>query len=251
MAELKQPSFEPPHSLPVLVTQMSLSENGTRDVLLVNEELPPVHLAAKLVIRPDTPPSIASIPESSPIDVGLNTPPPRPVAPLISIRQKFPLGKDECSAPINLARRDKDIFRSSSPEGSAMSEFSILRQIAKPRGEPGRPQSGGYNVESAMGWEKSEYDGFRKGVVTLVKALLDETKTLTEQDPSQIREALKMFPRLLAFEDEWPVIDVAKIHLQHSAAKHRKAEAIDALSKVIVTRRSKKRVQLPGIREGS
>ncbi|KAL5512283.1 hypothetical protein ACEPAG_9372 [Sanghuangporus baumii] len=190
MAELKQSSFEPSHSLPVLVTQMSLSENGTKDVLLANEELPPVHLAAKLVIRPDTPPSIASIPENSSIDVGLNTLPPRPVAPLISIHEKFPMYKDESSAPRNLARRDKDMFRCSPLEGSAMSEFSILRQIAKPRGEPGRPGGGGYNLMEAMGWEISEYERFRNHVHGLVANKgngLDERKPFTEQDPSKLR----------------------------------------------------------------
>ena len=51
---------------------------------------------------------------------------------------------------------------------SALSErlswTSQQGHIPKPSGEPGRPGSGGYNVNEAMNWTRKEYGSFQVGV---------------------------------------------------------------------------------------
>jgi hypothetical protein len=57
-----------------------------------------------------------------------------------------------CSVPRELPPRDISPLTESSE-----SDDATPRPILKPDGEPGRPRSGGYNIEHAVDWNPSEF----------------------------------------------------------------------------------------------
>lgn len=53
------------------------------------------------------------------------------------------------------------------------------------------------------------------------------------------KQALQEWPELDKFDQQWPVTDIVKVHLQHSSQSHKikqKAETFDAVNATIATR---------------
>lgn len=62
------------------------------------------------------------------------------------------------------AGEDDDDEISESDSLSVDSEIrSLIPLIRKPPGEPGRPRSGGFNLEEALGWPKDDFDRIQVG----------------------------------------------------------------------------------------
>ncbi|PPQ70077.1 hypothetical protein CVT26_013411 [Gymnopilus dilepis] len=99
--------------------------------------------------------------------------------------------------------------------------------IPKPPGEPGRPNSGGYNLESQLhGWTPklfSEISGFVKNLADIQ---LDMTKSYNKQSRSTIASICSTtadhYPILSKYDNFWPARDILKMHLKYRAETSRK-----------------------------
>ncbi|KAI4525354.1 hypothetical protein K525DRAFT_266159 [Schizophyllum commune Loenen D] len=92
-------------------------------------------------------------------------------------------------------------------------------KIPKPPGEPGRPSSGGYNLQEATRLEPSRFRTVRKEMNSLVRTHLDTERTFTKQTEECVaaytEEALRRFPFLDDYEDHWPIRGFAVMHLHY------------------------------------
>ncbi|KAL1666042.1 hypothetical protein GGF50DRAFT_125943 [Schizophyllum commune] len=92
-------------------------------------------------------------------------------------------------------------------------------KIPKPPGEPGRPSSGGYNLQEATRLEPSRFRTVRKEMNSLVRTHLDTERTFTKQTEECVaaytEEALRRFPFLNDYEDHWPIRGFAVMHLHY------------------------------------
>ncbi|KAL1679117.1 hypothetical protein EV122DRAFT_210617 [Schizophyllum commune] len=100
-------------------------------------------------------------------------------------------------------------------------------KIPKPPGEPGRPSSGGYNLQEATRLEPSRFRSVRVSMNKLVRTHLDTGRTFTKQTEERVaaytEEALRLFPFLEDYEAHWPIRGFAVMHLHYlqNSAKSR------------------------------
>ncbi|KAL1736763.1 hypothetical protein EV714DRAFT_198157 [Schizophyllum commune] len=92
-------------------------------------------------------------------------------------------------------------------------------KIPKPPGEPGRPSSGGYNLQETAQLEPSRFRTVRVSMNKLVRTHLDTGRTFTKQTEECVaaytEEALRRFPFLDDYEDHWPIRGLAVMHLHY------------------------------------
>ncbi|KAL1757872.1 hypothetical protein FB107DRAFT_208203 [Schizophyllum commune] len=102
---------------------------------------------------------------------------------------------------------------------SAFGSTTGKGKVPKPPGEPGRPSSGGYNLQEATRLEPSRFRTVRVSMNNLVKIHLDTERTFTKQTEgcvaSYTEEALRLFPFLEDYEDHWPIRGFAVMHLHY------------------------------------
>ncbi|KAL1711175.1 hypothetical protein EV121DRAFT_191302 [Schizophyllum commune] len=102
---------------------------------------------------------------------------------------------------------------------SAFGSTTGQGKIPKPPGEPGRPSSGGYNLQEATQLEPSRFRTVRVSMNNLVKNHLDTGRTFTKQTEERVavytEEALRLFPFLEDYEDRWPIRAFAVMHLHY------------------------------------
>src|SRR5262245_13312900 len=116
--------------LPIIRTSLVYSGGGELPLILLHRPLPRLHhrlQARRVSINPND----VKLDRRTP--VSRETPLPHERSPLTDI----------------------------SDESDAASEGSDVEIIPKPRGEAGRPDSGGYNLEIAMNWNPSEFTRLR------------------------------------------------------------------------------------------
>ncbi|KAL1715337.1 hypothetical protein EV715DRAFT_275873 [Schizophyllum commune] len=93
-------------------------------------------------------------------------------------------------------------------------------KIPKPPGEPGRPSSGGYNLQEATRLEPSRFRSVRKEMNKLIRTHLDTGRTFTKQTEECVaaytEEALRLFPFLDDYEDRWPIRGFARSEQRHA-----------------------------------
>ncbi|PPR03095.1 hypothetical protein CVT26_004614 [Gymnopilus dilepis] len=120
----------------------------------------------------------------------------------------------------------------------------IPTRIPKPSGEPGRPHSGGYNLDDELGaWDAETLSAVNSYVKVLAKQALDLTKSYSKQDADKVAEicvsvgaqcllptcfnafvlqTARLYPVIEKYENHWPVRDMLKLHLKYTSETHRK-----------------------------
>ncbi|KAL1749658.1 hypothetical protein FB107DRAFT_225120 [Schizophyllum commune] len=100
---------------------------------------------------------------------------------------------------------------------STAAEEATVTKIRKPPGEPGRPGSGGYNLQEKLEMSRNRYRDVMTVMNQLVEKHLQGDKSITKQAPARLaiyyEEALKRFPEMDRYEDRWPVRAFAVSHL--------------------------------------
>ncbi|PPQ82854.1 hypothetical protein CVT26_008104 [Gymnopilus dilepis] len=119
------------------------------------------------------------------------------------------------------AGESEDSETSDSGRDDAKTE-AVMRKhtkIPKPCGEPGRPGSGGYNIESVLiGWTAELILEVKNYVKNNTGIMLDETKRYGKQKPP----AKQRFPIIDKYENHWPIRDMLKLHLKAASRAYRK-----------------------------
>ncbi|RXW11617.1 hypothetical protein EST38_g14237, partial [Candolleomyces aberdarensis] len=104
-----------------------------------------------------------------------------------------------------------------------------LSLIAKPPGEPGRPNSGGFGLEQALGWPLKEVKNLSVWVGKQAEEKLDVSQGFSGQDTNAIEDicllATVNFPILKQYELCWPVRSILKLKLKTTSEKARKCDA--------------------------
>ncbi|KAG6819087.1 hypothetical protein H0H93_015600 [Arthromyces matolae] len=118
--------------------------------------------------------------------------------------------------------------------------------IPHPRGEPGRPNSGGFNLGVELnkyGWSKDSFTKMTEAVDAMAREKLDFTKSYSKQDKKAIQEICtkesagtdvvwemkkdKNWATLKNYEKCWPVICILKSKLKNGVAAARRNEVKD------------------------
>lgn len=139
-------------------------------------------------------------------------------------------------------------------------------KIAKPEGQPGRPNSGGYNLEAKLGWDHRTFKSlevcsfdsipspavnfrFKSHVWSLVEENLDVKRAYLVQSDDQLNivrelvciisnllhseinsyfKAVNKFPDLDNYEKLWPLNAMIQMLLKKSSSRYRQKKNVDA-----------------------
>ncbi|KAF8157404.1 hypothetical protein BJ912DRAFT_834422, partial [Pholiota molesta] len=63
--------------------------------------------------------------------------------------------------------------------------------IPKPIGEAGRAHSGGYNLQTALGWDEKRFKAFQKLVNDKIEAKLEPNVCFSKQNAAIMEEAMQ------------------------------------------------------------
>ncbi|PBK90452.1 hypothetical protein ARMGADRAFT_1082717 [Armillaria gallica] len=113
------------------------------------------------------------------------------------------------------------------PSGSIVGDDGVdnedVKIIPKPPGEPGRPKSGGYNLEKALGWPDAIYQQVIKHVHHEAHQRLETRKSFKNQSVEEIQAicgtAMNKHSILQVYENAWPVCDMLKLRLKYTSEK--------------------------------
>ncbi|PPQ74509.1 hypothetical protein CVT26_007979 [Gymnopilus dilepis] len=133
----------------------------------------------------------------------------------------------------------------SDEEGTRM----VGGMIMKPQGEPGRPNSGGYNLEKTLrGWTPRLFSDVSIFVKSLADVKLDMSKSYSRQNASAIKsictavrrilnkalleldpflyylQATQHYAILAKYDNCWPVRDILKLHLKYKVETSRRQD---------------------------
>ncbi|KAF8890596.1 hypothetical protein BD779DRAFT_1469127 [Infundibulicybe gibba] len=107
--------------------------------------------------------------------------------------------------------------------------------VPKPPGEPGRPGSGGYCVETVLvtnyQWTKDSVRELTEAVRAAARRELNLTKSFRSQNKAAIRAICDQmmqddhWPLLKDYDDCWPVRSILKLNLKYRAEASRRATA--------------------------
>ncbi|SJL08829.1 uncharacterized protein ARMOST_12200 [Armillaria ostoyae] len=115
------------------------------------------------------------------------------------------------------------------PSGSILGDDGVddedVKIIPKPPGEPGRPKSGGYNLEQALGWPDAIYQQVNH-VHREAHRRLETRKSFKNQSVEEIQaicdSAVNEHSILRVYENAWPVRDMLKLRLKYTSEKSRR-----------------------------
>ncbi|KAF8898281.1 hypothetical protein CPB84DRAFT_1650767, partial [Gymnopilus junonius] len=91
--------------------------------------------------------------------------------------------------------------------------------IPKPKGEAGRPGSGGYSLQEVLAWSEKTYETVVVSTRLIMpkKKHLDLSKSYSKQDKKLVKEICeevrKEYRILDDYKNYWPVHDMLKLHL--------------------------------------
>ncbi|PPQ89173.1 hypothetical protein CVT25_000080 [Psilocybe cyanescens] len=112
-------------------------------------------------------------------------------------------------------------------EDELESGSKLVKLIPKPKGEAGRPGSGGYDLQEELAWSERTYEA----VVNLVhdqakKKHLDLSKSYSKQNKKLVKEICdevkKEYRVLDDYNKHWPVHDMLKLHLKYTSEAARR-----------------------------
>ncbi|KAF8874088.1 hypothetical protein BD779DRAFT_1678886 [Infundibulicybe gibba] len=110
-------------------------------------------------------------------------------------------------------------------------------KIPKPAGEPGRPGSGGFCVETELaehGWKKEDISALTEAVRQEARRKLDTTKSFRGQKKERLQGICEEmsdeshWPALVEYADCWPVLSMLKLTLKYGAEASRRTSMKDA-----------------------
>ncbi|KAK1225025.1 hypothetical protein PQX77_012043 [Marasmius sp. AFHP31] len=108
--------------------------------------------------------------------------------------------------------------------------------IKKPKGECGRPGTGGYNLEKKLNWTEARFEEVKGFVRDHVLKSLDCHLSFTKQPQDKInkikQKALTKFPFLSQYKNLWPVDDLILGVVKYRNSAMKKAKAVAALKAV-------------------
>ncbi|KAF8809199.1 hypothetical protein BYT27DRAFT_7094651 [Phlegmacium glaucopus] len=113
----------------------------------------------------------------------------------------------------------------------ALSQASPPNKIPKPPGEPGRPGSGGFCVETTLvdshQWTKEAVDDLSDAVRAEARRTLDMTVSFRSQEKKLIEKICEKmvdrWPELDDYDGHWPVRSILKLVLKYGAEASRRA----------------------------
>ncbi|PPQ86292.1 hypothetical protein CVT26_004635 [Gymnopilus dilepis] len=152
---------------------------------------------------------------------------------------------DDRSPPILQAAPDL-----STPPPSRSVSSSPARQmggtsmIPQPRGEPGRPNSGGFSILEVLvdnySWTVEEVQALQDAVDSEVSKKLDTTVSFRSQSRSAIEQICQkmqdregVWPELGNYQGCWPVVSMIKLRLKSKSESSRKRAERDISRRVI------------------
>jgi len=156
-------SNTPPPCTPILTDQQELWGKVTGSSgLLADEMLTPSHLET---LHPSPGPSQALKPALAPEFKLAPAKLPKTAVRILSPAPyaKRPHKQDHASSKAidSLSDESSTVNSESSDNESMLSMSSDDSKISKPPGEPGRPGRGGYNLETALGWNQKLFAKFK------------------------------------------------------------------------------------------
>ncbi|KAF9000896.1 hypothetical protein BDQ17DRAFT_1177724, partial [Cyathus striatus] len=90
--------------------------------------------------------------------------------------------------------------------------------IKKPPGQSNQPNSGGYNLKDALGWDQGCFEKIQMAVHKLANAKLDTMKCYSNQDNKQLEKvyqsAERRYTDLQRYENHWPIHEMLKSYLK-------------------------------------
>ncbi|KAK1234360.1 hypothetical protein PQX77_002434 [Marasmius sp. AFHP31] len=108
--------------------------------------------------------------------------------------------------------------------------------IKKPKGECGRPGTGGYNLEKKLDWTNTRFEEVKDFVRDQVLRSLDCKLSFTKQSQAKIKKikqkTLAKFPFLCQYKNLWPVDDFILGIVKYRNSALKKASAVAALKAV-------------------
>ncbi|KAG5349106.1 hypothetical protein C0989_005842 [Termitomyces sp. Mn162] len=173
--------------------------------------------------------------------IEFNTLPPPPFPPTAA-RMEF--GSDNPNAAMDAEARDADSEPDLEPPHSPetpRTRSSISRKIPRPHGEPGRPNSGGFNLAIELaktGWSRKSVEQLAETVHAVAQERLDLTKCYRKQDKRDVKKICdemikdKNWPKLKDYEGCWPVLCILKSKLKNGAAAARRNELRDTQARL-------------------
>ncbi|KAJ3743033.1 hypothetical protein DFH05DRAFT_1526548 [Lentinula detonsa] len=104
------------------------------------------------------------------------------------------------------------------------SDEEDMRKIEKPLGEVGRPGRGGYNLEAALDWPRSQLERVKRFIKTRVLDDLDCTVCFSDQPLERLasirQQGLAKFPFLANYRRLWVVDDIIRCRLKYEKAEY-------------------------------
>ncbi|KAK0191936.1 hypothetical protein F5146DRAFT_999194 [Armillaria mellea] len=147
-------------------------------------------------------------------------------------RSLSPPPVDHGSPPLSEASDTSDDSMNSDDDnlsGGALDEEGVddeVKVIPKPPGEPGRPKSGGYNLEQALSWPDAIYQQVVNHVHCEAHCRLETRKSYKNQNVEEIQAicdaAVNDHSILRVYENAWPVHDMLKLRLKYTSEKARR-----------------------------
>ncbi|KDR76617.1 hypothetical protein GALMADRAFT_139530 [Galerina marginata CBS 339.88] len=93
--------------------------------------------------------------------------------------------------------------------------------IPKPSGEAGKANSGGYNLQEALGWTKKRYDEFYNHIKSEVAEKLDIEKCFSRQKREDLEKIIQSTAQKFEIENiysnNWPMREALKARLKYTA----------------------------------
>ncbi|SJL15222.1 uncharacterized protein ARMOST_18708 [Armillaria ostoyae] len=159
--------------------------------------------------------------------------------PLITARREFAIARERSPSPplidpgspaLSNVSDGSDVSMHSdndNPSGSILGDDGVddedVKIIPKPPGEPGRPKSGGYNLEQALGWPDAIYQQVVNHVHREAHRRLETRKSFKNQSVKEIQaicdSAMNEHSILRVYENAWPVRDMLKLRLKYTSEK--------------------------------
>ncbi|KAK7013885.1 hypothetical protein R3P38DRAFT_3206451 [Favolaschia claudopus] len=103
-----------------------------------------------------------------------------------------------------------------------------------PPGQPGRPNSGGYNLERTLleecAWTKDKFDTVQNQVRRLANKNLNPRVCYQMQNPDEVKKLCKQISvihGLDGYEKFWPIKAMLKLHLKASSEAYRKEHMLN------------------------
>ncbi|KAJ7148280.1 hypothetical protein C8R46DRAFT_1044828 [Mycena filopes] len=118
------------------------------------------------------------------------------------------------------------VKKENNQEPPPLTSEPIMRyKYRKPHGQPGRPNSGGYNLENVLleqcNWSREVFQRIQKRVQHLAERRLITNQSFQAQDTKSVKKVSTEYG-LSDYEDFWPITAMLKLYLKARSEAYRK-----------------------------